>query len=247
MMLSAVCPSAKAGIERDHFLGRAHGFVKAASPKTDHTERPKGIVVPFVELHRLSRGFFSLFQGLRGRGAPIARVVDHERPGQQGGGGGEARVEFDGAPEQRLRVVVSLSREPSKHLAAAQEAIVGFQIVGVIGGDALPVTGAEIERERRDDLDRHVVLHREDVGEVSVESLGPDVAACRGVYELRGDLDPVARFAHASLDNVAHAEALADFANVDVLALEGKRGIAGDDEELLQLRQRGEVALPSSI
>jgi hypothetical protein len=31
---------------------------------------------------------------------------------------------------------------------------------------------------------RRIVLHCEDVGEVPVESLGPDVAACRGVYEL---------------------------------------------------------------
>jgi len=111
------------------------------------------------------------------RGAPPARVVDHERAGETGVGGREAGVEFDGAPQQRLGVAVGFSRTSLSQLASAQEAIVGFQIAGMLGGDALPVAGPEIERQRRDDVGRHVVLYRQDVGQVPVEPLGPQVPA----------------------------------------------------------------------
>ena len=44
-------------------------------------------------------------------------------------------------------------------------------------------------------------------------------------------------FAHAPFEDVTHAEAFADLADVDVLALERERRIAGDDEELRELRE----------
>ena len=47
-----------------------------------------------------------------------------------------------------------------------------------------------------------------------------------------------ARFPHTAFEDVAHAEAPPDLADVDVLAFEGERGIARDDEELRELRQR---------
>ena len=79
---------------------------------------------------------------------------------------------------------------------------------------------------------RHVVLHREDIGQVAVEPLGPEVPASGRVDELRGDPDARAGFAHASLEDVAHAKAFADLTDMDVLALEGERRIARDDKEL---------------
>ena len=115
--------------------------------------------------------------------------------------------------QQRLGLARSLPSSICRpQLAPAQEAVVGFQIVGALGGDALPIAGVEIERERGDDLRRHVVLHGEDVGQVAVEPLGPEVAAGRRVDELGGDPDPIARLAHAALEHIAHAEALADLA-----------------------------------
>ena len=60
------------------------------------------------------------------------------------------------------------------------------------------------------------------------------------IDQLRGDPHPIARLADAPLEHVANAERLADLAHTSVLALEGERGIAGDDEELRQLRQSGD-------
>ena len=71
--------------------------------------------------------------------------------------------------------------------------------------------------------------------------------AGRRVDELGGDPDPSARFAHAPLEDVAHAEALTDLAEVDVLALEGEGGIAGDHEKPRKLRERGDDVLRDAV
>ena len=56
-----------------------------------------------------------------------------------------------------------------------------------------------------------------------------------------------ARFAHASFEDVADAEAFPDLADVDVLALEGERGIAGDNEELPKLGERGDDVFRNAV
>ena len=45
------------------------------------------------------------------------------------------------------------------------------------------------------------------------------------------DADPATRFAHAAFEHIAHAQFLADFLDVDGLALVGKGRIAGDHRE----------------
>jgi hypothetical protein len=47
--------------------------------------------------------------------------------------------------------------------------------------------------------------------------------------------------------HVAYAEALANLGDVDVLALEGERGIAGDDEELRELRKCRDDVLRDAV
>src|SRR5271166_3838601 len=58
----------------------------------------------------------------------------------------------------------------------------------------------------------------------------PKMAVRGRVDELRGDPDPGSRLPHASFEDVAHAQAFPDLADVDVPALERERRIAGDDE-----------------
>jgi hypothetical protein len=89
-------------------------------------------------------------------------------------------------------------------------------------------------------MSRHVLLYREDVSQVSVEPLRPEVPASCRVDKLRRDPDPAARFPNASFEDIAHAEALADLADVYALTREDERRIAGDDEQLGQLRQRSD-------
>ena len=105
----------------------------------------------------------------------------------------------------------------------------------MLGCKPLPITLGQIERERADNLLRHVVLNSEDIGQVPIETLGPQMPARSRVDELRGDPHPVAGFADAPFQHIAHAEALAHLLNVHVPALEGEGRIAGDHEQLRQL------------
>jgi hypothetical protein len=93
----------------------------------------------------------------------------------------------------------------------------------------------------------YVVLNGEDVGQLPIEPLRPEVPAGGRVDELRGDPDPAAGLADAALEDMTHAEALADLADIDVLALEGEGRVAGDDEKLRQLRQRGDDVLGNAV
>src|SRR6516164_7562681 len=143
--------------------------------------------ISVVERQRQSCGPSRFLEGLRRRSAPPVYVIKNMRRANEEDSRDKARVQFGGALKELPCLAVAVLRLQIVKFATPQQRVIGFKIVGVIGGDALPVTGAEIERERGDDLGRHIVLHREDVGEVSVKPLRPDVAACRGVYELRGD------------------------------------------------------------
>lgn len=51
------------------------------------------------------------------------------------------------------------------------------RVARVLGRQPLTITLSQIERQRIDDLLRHVVLHGEYVGQVAIESLRPKMAA----------------------------------------------------------------------
>jgi hypothetical protein len=98
------------------------------------------------------------------------RLVNDVRRTEKGKGWRKPWVEFDGASQQARRFAVGVFGSPRAQFSPAQEAVIGFQIVGVLRCDALPVARAEIERESGDDQVRHVVLHGKDVCQISVES-----------------------------------------------------------------------------
>ncbi|HTL30474.1 MAG TPA: hypothetical protein VL282_14685, partial [Tepidisphaeraceae bacterium] len=60
----------------------------------------------------------------------------------------------------------------------------------------------QLHPQRRDNRFRDLVLDGEDVRQVAVEAIGPDVAAGGAVDELRGDPHSVARLANASFKDV---------------------------------------------
>src|SRR4030095_3217322 len=82
------------------------------------------------------------------------------------------------------------------------------------------------------------VLDAEDIGEVPVIAVGPDMAAGLSVDQLGGDAYPVARLAHAAFEHMADTQLLRDVAHIDRLALEREGGVARDD---LERRNLGEV------
>ena len=87
------------------------------------------------------------------------------------------------------------------------------------------------ERQRADDLLYHLVLRREDVREIAIEPLGPEMPAGAGIDELRRDAHALAGLADAALEHKAHAQVAPDLLHFDRPALVGEGRVAGDYEQ----------------
>jgi len=85
-----------------------------------------------------------------------------------------------------------------------------------------------------------LVLYNEDVDQLPVVGLGPEVIALVGLDELGGDAHAVAGPAHASLQDVADAELTGDVAGIRVAPLEREGRGARRDLESGHLRQQVE-------
>ena len=128
---------------------------------------------------------------------------------------GVARVELDRALEQALRPRVVLAVAAVVQHLAGEDALVGGHVVGRLraarsraAASTRPGRVATIAR-------RDLVLDREDVLEVAVVALGPEVAVGLGVDQLHRDAHPLADLAHAALDDVLHAELARELLHVD--------------------------------
>ncbi len=80
----------------------------------------------------------------------------------------------------------------------------------------------------------HFVLQLEQIHDVFLESIRPDLRAGFRVNELGVDAHPVGVALHRAFEDVAHAELLADRLGVEVLALEGEGSVSGDDETVVE-------------
>jgi hypothetical protein len=88
----------------------------------------------------------------------------------------------------------------------AQPSLVGLDIGRAAPAQPPLLDRGERNRERADDLLDHLVLCRKDVGEIAIESLGPEMAAGCCIDELRRDAHAVGGLAHTALEHEAHAE-----------------------------------------
>jgi hypothetical protein len=109
------------------------------------------------------------------------------------------------------------------------------------------LAAGEAHLERLHDLLGHLVLHREDVLEVAVEAVGPDVAAALGVDELHVDAHLHAGTAHAAFEHVAHAELAAHLLDVDALLLVRERRVARDHEQARDLGNVGDDVFGDAV
>ena len=95
---------------------------------------------------------------------------------------------------------------------------------------ALDLGLAQLWFDRAGDARCHLVLQLENVVQRAVKTVGPDVRAGRRVNQLPSDTHPVAGFAHAAFEHIAHTELLRHLLHVDRLALVGEGRVAGDHE-----------------
>ena len=105
----------------------------------------------------------------------------------------------------------------------------------------------QLDRQRADDLLHHFVLGREDVGQLAIEPVGPEMPAAPGIDELGGDAYAIAGLADAALEHEPHAELAADLLHLDRLALVGEGGVPRDHEQAGDLRKIGDQVLGHAV
>ena len=128
-----------------------------------------------------------------------------------------------------------------------QEELVGLGAARAALPDRLFLAGQQLQLHRGDDRLRNLVLQREDVVEVAVVALRPQVAAGRAVDQLRGDAHALAGLAHAALEHVADPELPRELPDVDVLALERERRVARGDRERGDLAEVGDDVFADAV
>jgi hypothetical protein len=102
-------------------------------------------------------------------------------------------------------------------------------------------------RDCADDVCSHLVLQIEDVVDIAVESLRPEIRARDGVDQLAGDPHAAGRLAQAAFKDVAHAKFPADLLHVDCPALVGEARVSRDDENAALARQGRDDVLHHAV
>src|SRR5262249_36925287 len=138
----------------------------------------------------------------------------------------EIGVEFDRAIEQPQRLAEALLGPTIKALHPTQVIVIGVEALGGLALGAFDLGRFLLRPDAAYHVGGHAVLQLEDVFEAAVETLRPQMRARGGVDELAGDAQTVRRFAHATLEHVAHPQLAADLLHIDRSALVGKAGIA---------------------
>ncbi len=136
---------------------------------------------------------------------------------------------------------------PAKEFARADVEIVGLEIPRRRRLQARHLPWREIGLERPHDPLRQLALDREQVGQFTVESLGPDVGVGPGIDQLGVHPHPVPGAAHRAFENVRDAERFPDLAQVaDAAPVLLDRG-AADHLQVGDARQAGENVVMHAI
>src|SRR5262245_57727235 len=112
----------------------------------------------------------------------------------------------------------------------AQHKIIRVETIRPVALDALNLRIAQTWLNCANDAQTDFVLQCEEVFELAVIALSPNMCSRCGVDELRGDAHAVCRLAYATFEHIADAEFATDLFHVDRPTFVGKRRIARDNE-----------------
>jgi hypothetical protein len=118
------------------------------------------------------------------------------------------------------RLVIALPCGMRIRLAAAQNIFIGSEIAGGRAEGELPLEAGELYRRGADDASGDVLLHPENVLDLGVVTLGPDVPARRRFGQLGRNTNPIAGAADAAVEQVAHVQPAPDLGRRQLLSFE---------------------------
>src|SRR6516165_2338516 len=105
----------------------------------------------------------------------------------------------------------AISSSALVHMPEAALAIIpGAHVLRPLCDYALSFGAGQCWLDRGDDTRGDVVLHREDVGQISVVTLGPEMGTGGYIDELAADAHPLPDPPHAAFEDVADAKVAAN-------------------------------------
>ena len=143
------------------------------------------------------------------------------------------RIDLDRLVEHLLRVLQRLATELVKVLPAAQVELVSLDVNRARATllDRPLLVLAQNYSQRLHDRLRDIILNREDILQLTVVALGPQVISISDVHQLRGDAELVPHLPYTALEHRRHLELAPDVADVFAPALERERRRARGDAQ----------------
>ncbi len=127
----------------------------------------------------------------------------HGKPGQRRR---VVRLERKRAFEMGARRHFPVPRVLVQAVPPAQQTVVDSHVLGLLGFGMAAAGVLDAPGHGGRDPVGDLVLHREDIVQVAVVALGPQLAAARHLRQLRRHPHPVPTSVYAALDQVAHAQ-----------------------------------------
>ncbi len=155
----------------------------------------------------------------------------HIGPSQQGVGMGIAGVSFDRLQQQLLCPSMRVAGHAPHLRHRLHDQIPGVDALRRSRLSACGLGDENLRCHRADDAVRDLVLKRKDISQLAIVFIRPQMIAVDRIDQLAGHAHAIGGPAYAALQDVPHAELGGDVADIDGLALIGKGGVAGDDEE----------------
>ena len=201
-------------------------------------QRVEGIRIAVGQPHRQSHGLRLLGEIGRAVLRPAEKHRAVEAADQPDVALGERGVRGDGTAEARARLRVVLAGDVMEVPLAAEHEIPGIHPLGGLAPRPQRLRAHHAGLDRPDHPPDDLVLQREQILELAIVAVGPEMMAGVRLDQLGRDAHPVARAPRAALDHVADAELAPDLLDRYRPPLVGEARVAGDDEEPAILRQR---------
>src|SRR6266496_3007527 len=181
-----------------------------------------------VELSRAGARVVGLLK-IRIASAPAKEV--HMGGCEAGPSGSEMRIELNRSLEHLLGKLYALARPPLEELPCTKIKLVCLHVFRRCFKETGLLALGERETQRVNDTAGNFILDREDVFDLSVEPLRPQLVTIPRVDELDGDADTVVSFPDAALKQSVHTKSSPNFARIDACSTKCEAGCSGRDVE----------------
>src|SRR5215510_2405082 len=159
----------------------------------------------------------------------------------------QVRIERKCSFEQTVGCLAIAAGAPVRMPEPALTVIPRAHVLRPLRDDALAFGARQRRLDSGGDARSDVVLHREDIGQVAVVSLSPEMGAGGNIDKLAADAHALPGSAHATFEDIADAKVAANLLEIDRFSFVGECGIAGDDEKPAPFRQRRDDVLGNAV